>query len=265
MLPEQAFVIWLGGGGCDGCTMAVLGASSPGIEQVLLGAVPGVPPIELIHTALAVEAGAAYMARLEQAAAGQLTPFVLVLEGSVFDETRAGAGFFSGLGDDEDGQPIPISIWIDRLAPRAVAVIAIGTCATWGGIPAAAGNPTGAMGLTDYLGRDFRSLLGLPVINLPGCAPNGDNFIETVAYLFLHIAGIVPLELDDLGRPRWLYSHSFQPYDGGPEVRCNVPVRGWMRRVGGCATVGGRCIACTMPGFPDYFSPLIRLEQGGPA
>jgi hydrogenase small subunit len=223
-----------------------------------------VPPIELIHTALAFESGATYMARLEQAAAGQLAPFILVLEGSVLDERLAGEGFFSGLGD-QDGQPVPISTWLDRLAPRAVAVIAIGTCATWGGIPAAAGNPTGAMGLTDYLGRDFQSQLGLPVINLPGCAPNGDNFIETVAYLFLHIAGIVPFELDDLGRPRWLYGHSFPQYEGGPDVQCNVPTRGWMHRVGGCATVGGRCIACTMPDFPDRFSPLIRLEHGGPA
>jgi hydrogenase small subunit len=262
MLPEQAYVIWLGGGGCDGCTMAVLGASSPGLEHMLLGTVPGVPPIELIHTAIAFEGGAAYIARLEQAANGQLTPFVLVLEGSVFDEARAGAGFFSGLGD-VDGRPIPISHWIDRLAPRAAAVIAIGTCATWGGIPAAAGNPTGAMGLTAYLGPDFRSQLGLPVINLPGCAPNGDNFIETIVYLFLHLAGTVPLELDELGRPRWLYSHTFEQYPGGPQVRCNVPKRGWMRRVGGCATVGGRCIACTMPGFPDRFSPLIPLERGG--
>src|SRR5262245_8881635 len=262
MLPEKAYVIWLGGGGCDGCTMAVLGASSPGLEQVLLGTVPGVPPIELIHTALAFEGGAAYIDRLDQAAAGHLTPLILVLEGSVLDEARAGAGFFSGLGD-ADGQPISISTWIDRLAPRATAVIAIGTCATWGGIPAAAGNPTGAMGLTDYLGPDFRSQIGLPVINLPGCAPNGDNFIETVAYLFLHVAGVVPLELDDLGRPRWLYGQTFQQYSGGPVVHCNVPSRGWMRRVGGCATVGGRCIACTMPGFPDSFSPLIRLESKG--
>jgi hydrogenase small subunit len=242
--------------------MAVLGASSPGLEQVLLGAVPGVPALELIHTALAFEAGDAYMARLQQAAAGELAPFILVLEGSVFDETLAGAGFFSGLGD-ENGQPITIGTWIDRLAPRAVAVIAIGTCATWGGIPAAAGNPTGAMGLTDYLGAEFRSRLGLPVINLPGCAPNGDNFIETVAYLFLHIAGTVPLELDARGRPRWLYGHTFPQYPGGPQVQCNVPNRGWMRRVGGCATVGGRCIACTMPDFPDRFSPLIPLVSEG--
>jgi hydrogenase small subunit len=236
--------------------MAVLGASTPGLEQLLLGAVPGVPPLELIHTALSYEGGAAYLARLEQAAAGRLAPLILVLEGSVLDESRAGDGFFTGLGDS-GGRPITISTWLDRLAPQAAAVIAIGTCATWGGIPAAAGNPTGAMGLGDYLGAQFRSQLGLPVINLPGCAPHGDNFIEAVTYLFLHIAETVPLELDAYNRPRWLYGQGFRHAQSALDVQCNVPTRGWMRRVGGCATVGGRCIACTMPDFPDRFSPLI--------
>jgi hydrogenase small subunit len=260
MTPERATVIWLGGASCDGCTMAVLGAAAPGLEQLLLGAIPGVPPIELVHTALAFEGGDRYIAQLEQAAAGQLAPMILVLEGSVFDEGRAGEGFFSGLGD-KDGQPVPISTWIDRLAPQAVAVIAIGTCATWGGIPAAVGNPTGAMGLGNYLGPHFRSQLGLPVINLPGCAPNGDNFVETVVYLFLHMAATVPLELDGEQRPRWLYGQSFDHAASGVAIQCNVPTRGWMRRVGGCATVGGRCIACTMPGFPDQFSPLVAPDR----
>lgn len=242
--------------------MAVLGATAPSLEQLLAGGVPGVPPIELIHTALAFESGAAYLARLEQAAAGQLDPVIVVLEGAVLDETRAGDGFFTGLGDD-GGRPIAISTWLDRLIPRAAAVIAIGSCATWGGIPAATGNPTGAMGLGQYLGPHFRSRLGLPVINLPGCAPHGDNFIETVTYVFLHIAEIVPLELDAHNRPRWLYGHGFPHGSTGLEVQCNVPDRGWMRRVGGCATVGGRCIACTMPGFPDQFSPLIAFDVEG--
>src|SRR2546430_13489089 len=52
-------------------------------------------------------------------------------------------------------------------------LLAIGTCATWGGVPAAEGNPTGAMGLMDFLGKDYKSALGLPVINIPGCAPVG--------------------------------------------------------------------------------------------
>ncbi|MEJ7700469.1 MAG: hypothetical protein WKF71_12595 [Pyrinomonadaceae bacterium] len=55
------------------------------------------------------------------------------------------------------GQPIPTCEWIDRLAPKAWAVMAVGTCATYGGIHAMEGNPTGAMGLPDYLGWDWKS------------------------------------------------------------------------------------------------------------
>jgi len=142
------------------------------------------------------------LAQLESAASGALSPLIVVIEGSVFDPVQAGDGFFSGMGE-RDGRPCTVTDWLDRLVPQATAVIAIGTCATWGGVPAAAGNPTGAMGLTDYLGSEFRSQAGLPVINLPGCAPPGDNFIETLIYLLLHLRNEVLLELDDLNRPRW--------------------------------------------------------------
>lgn len=78
-------------------------------------------------------------------------------------------------------RPIPTAKWLQRLAPGAAAVIAIGTCATWGGIPAAIGNPTNAMGVMDFLSQSYRSALGLPVINIPGYAPVGDNFTEICA------------------------------------------------------------------------------------
>ena len=54
------------------------------------------------------------------------------------------------------------SEWLDRLAPKATAVVAVGTCATYGGIHAMAGNPTGAMGVPDYLGWDWKSKAGHP-------------------------------------------------------------------------------------------------------
>ena len=59
--------------------------------------------------------------------------------------------------DKRTGQPITTCEWIDRLAPKALAVVAIGTCATYGGIHAMEGNPTGCMGLADYLGWDWKS------------------------------------------------------------------------------------------------------------
>jgi hydrogenase small subunit len=48
----------------------------------------------------------------------------------------------------------------------------------------------------------------------------------------------------------------------GPVVKCNVPKRGWMNGIGGCPNVGGICIACTMPGFPDKFMPFMDEPPG---
>ncbi len=265
---QQLSLLWLAGASCDGCTMSVLGASEPGIEDLL-----GDPPrLRLVHPGLALESGDAYREHLHTAARGDLEPFVLVLEGSVFDESLAGAGSFSRLGT-EGGRPLTTSAWIDRLAPRAEAVVAIGSCATWGGVPAAQGNPTGAMGLEDHLGREFRSRAGLPIVNVPGCAPSGEAFVELLDSLFVHLAGLVPLELDEERRPRWLYASPAHPMparaahvpeeryreEGAAAVGCPVPRQGWMQGHGGCARVGGCCIGCTDRGFTDRHLAAARL------
>ena len=97
------------------------------------------------------------------------------------------------------------------------------------------------------------------------------------------------IDLDDQGRPRWLFERTVhegcdraglaelgdfaeRPGDGhgclvkigcrGPVVKCNVPVRGWVNGIGGCPNVGGICMACTSPGFPDKFMPFM---EAGPA
>jgi hydrogenase small subunit len=249
----------------------MLGAANPGIEDVALGTIPDVPQITVIHPALALESGDAYRAHLEDAANGNLPLFILVLEGSILDETIAGTGSFSRMGTYE-GQPRTIADWLRRLAAHAAAIIGIGSCATWGGIPAAAGSPTNASGLEDFLGADFVSKGGLPVINVPGCAPSGAAFIDTVVYVFYHLARLVPLDLDDENRPRWLYNEATHPTPphadyltlidyqeaGRPTVGCPVPSMGWMRGIGGCAHVGGACIGCTDRDFADKHLSLAR-------
>src|SRR5207248_254221 len=124
----------------------------------------------------------------------ELDPFVLVFEGSVPNEQIKPEGYWAALGaDPATGQPIPVSDWIDRLAPKALAVVAAGTCATYGGIHAMQGNPTGAMGVADYLGWDWKSKAGIPIVNVPGCPVQPDNFMETLLYLLYQVAGMAPM------------------------------------------------------------------------
>jgi hydrogenase small subunit len=287
---------WLAGMSCDGCSIAAVGATSPPVEDLLAGAIPGIPKVVLHHPVLSVEAGEEFVRNYELAEQGELgAPYVVIYEGSVADERRAAStgGYWAALGV-EKGQsasprPIPTAEWLRRLAPGAAAVLAIGTCATWGGIPAAAGNPTGAMGVMDFLGEGYRSAYGLPVINIPGCSPVGDNFTETVAAILLFLQGLGPLpEFDALGRPAWLFGETVHRkcvragyYEEGvfarkfgdeeclvtvgcwgPVVNCNITSRGAINHMGGCMNTGGVCIGCTMPGFPDRFAPFYTKPPG---
>ena len=288
---KEIHVLWMTTGlGCDGDSVSVTAASLPSIEDVVMGEIPGLPKVHLHNPVLAYEVGDDFMRYWFDAAAGRLEPFVLVLEGSVPNEKLSGEGYWAALGTNPDtGQPMKTNEWIDRLAPKALAVVAAGTCATYGGIHAMEGNPTGAMGLADYLGWDWKSKAGLPIVNVPGCPVQPDNMMETLLYLLYQVAGLAPMiPLDDQLRPKWLFSRTV--HDGcdragyyeegtfarkygtqeclvkigcwGPVVNCNVTKRGWMDGVGGCPNVGGICIGCTMPGFPDKFMPFMDEPPG---
>jgi hydrogenase small subunit len=245
--------------------------------------------VHLHNPVLSYENAGEFMAIVERAAQGALGPFIFVFEGSVPDETNKAEGVWAGFGVDEEGQPIPTTRWIDRIAPHAWAVVAPGTCATYGGIHAIAGNPTGCMGLPDYLGWSWRSKADIPIVCIPGCPVQPDNFMETLLYLLYQAAGHAPMiPLDDLLRPKWLFGATvhegcdrggyyeqaqFTKTHGcpecivklgcwGPVAECNVPKRGWMNGIGGCPNVGGICIGCTMPGYPDKFMPHMDEPPG---
>jgi hydrogenase small subunit len=284
-------ILWMTSGlSCDGDTVSVTAAMQPSIEDVLLGAIPGLPKVHLHNPVLAYEVGGDFMKHFFLAWEGKLDPFVLVVEGSIPNEKIKSEGYWAALGTDPDtGQPITTSEWIDRLAPKAIAVVGAGTCATNGGIHAMAGNPTGCMGLGDYLGWSWKSKAGLPIVNVPGCPVQPDNFMETLLYLLYQVAGRAPMiPLDDQLRPKWLFgatvhegcdrgsyyeqgefAHDYGSPEclvklgcWGPVVNCNVPKRGWMAGIGGCPNVGGICIGCTMPGFPDKFMPFMDEPPG---
>ena len=206
-----AHVIWMTSGlGCDGDSVAMTSATNPSLEDIILGVIPGMPRV-VIHTpVLAYENGAEFLQAWYDAEAGKLDPFVLILEGSVPNEKINGEGHWAGMGvNPENGQPITTNEWIDRLAPKAAAVVAIGTCATYGGIPAMKNNPTGAMGLPDYLGWNWQSKAGLPIVCIPGCPAQPDNMTEALLYLVLHLGGLAPApELDEQLRPKWLFGRT---------------------------------------------------------
>src|SRR6195256_3620912 len=288
---KEVHIVWITAGlGCDGDSVSVTAATQPSIEDVLMGAIPGLPKVHLHNPVLAYECGDEFMKYWYQAEQGLIDPFVLVVEGSIPNEKIKKEGYWAALGTDPmSGQPIPTCDWIDRLAPKSFATVAIGTCATYGGIHAMEGNPTGCMGLADYLGWDFKSKAGLPIINVPGCPVQPDNFMATVLYLLYQAAGLAPtIPLDDQLRPTWLFGKTVhegcdragyyeqgdfaEEYGSpkcfvkigcwGPVVNCNVPKRGWMAGIGGCPNVGGICIGCTMPGFPDKFMPFMDEPPG---
>ena len=114
--------------------------------------------------------------------------------------------------------------------------------------------------------------------------------METLVWLLYQAAGLAPvIPLDDQLRPQWLFGKTVHEgcdragyyeqgdfatdYNSpkcqvkigcwGPVVNCNVPKRGWMAGIGGCPNVGGICIGCTMPGFPDKFMPFMDAPPGG--
>jgi hydrogenase small subunit len=164
-------VLWITAGlGCDGDTIAMTAATQPSIEDILLGAIPWVPKVRLHNPFLASEVGEDFMKYFRDAADGKLRPFILVVEGSIPNEQNKKEGYWASFGTDQTtGQPITTCEWIDRLAPKAWAVIAAGTCATYGGIHAMEGNPTGCMGLPDYVGWKWKSAAGIPLVCVPGC------------------------------------------------------------------------------------------------
>ncbi len=290
-LRDEITVVWLTAGlGCDGESVAITAATQPSIEDIVMGGLPGIPRVKFLNPFYSFENADEYIDYLERACRDDLGEFILVIEGSIPDETNKEEGYWAALGvDRKTGQPKLTVDWIDSLAPNAWAIMAVGTCATYGGVHAMEGNPTGALGVPDYLGWDWRSKGGVPIVCVPGCPTQPDNLTEVMLYLLYQWSGRSPMiDLDDQLRPRWLFAETLhegcdrggyyeqgqfaESYGSkecivklgcwGPVVQCNVGKRGWINGMGGCANVGGICIGCTMPGFPDKFMPFMNQPPG---
>src|SRR5271163_1051002 len=94
----------------------ITAATQPSIEDVLLGAIPGLPKVHLHNPVLAFEGGDDFMKHFYLAEEGKLEPFVLVVEGSIPNENIKKEGYWAAMGTDpKTKQPIKTTEWIDRL------------------------------------------------------------------------------------------------------------------------------------------------------
>src|SRR6202022_442755 len=99
-------VLWITAGlGCDGDTIAMTAATQPSIEDIVLGALPWIPKVNFHNLFLALEDGDDFMRRFRPAAEGKLTPFILVVEGSVPNEWNKEPGRWASFGTDQANGP----------------------------------------------------------------------------------------------------------------------------------------------------------------
>ncbi len=178
---KRPSVIWLHFQDCTGCTETLLRTSAPDVAHLILDV------ISLdYHETLMAASGAQAEAALESAIADNAGKFVLVVEGAI---PARDDGNYMLLNSK------PAIQVVKDTAAKAAAVIAMGSCASWGGVPSADPNPTGAIGVDSVIS-------GKPIVNLPGCPPNPYNLLATV--LEYVVMGKLPA-LDEYGRPKFAY------------------------------------------------------------
>ncbi|MCC7138903.1 MAG: hydrogenase small subunit [Planctomycetes bacterium] len=181
-------VVWLHFQDCTGCSETLLRTSKPDLAELILHLVS----LDYHETVMAAS-GKQAEAALHDAMTNEAGRFVLVVEGSIPTKER---GHYMRLA----GRPA-LEVLQD-VAAKAAAVIAIGSCASWGGLPSAPPNPTGAVGV-DSIVKDK------PIVNIPGCPPNPYTFLGVV--LQFATAGTLPA-LDRERRPLFAYDRTIHEH-----------------------------------------------------
>jgi len=276
MAIKEYPTIWLQAAGCTGCSVSLLNAINPSIKNLLVDEVlPGSHINLRFHPTVMAGAGAPVIEVMVDTSQKKNGCHILIVEGAI---PTAKDGIYGTLGE-KDGKPITIQSWVEMLAKDALAVIALGSCAAFGGIPAAYPNPTQCRSVGEVLQAKG---IGTPLVNIPGCAPHPDWFVGTVASILLF--GL-PKEddLDEHRRPKAFYGQTIHEncprrayYDEnkfakkfgepgcnyelgcrGPITHADCPVRLWNSKVNWCVGGGATCIGCTEPGFFDI-APLYE-------
>ena len=284
-------LIWLNLASDTGCTISMLQASNPD----LIGAVEELgisadfwkaimtPDYDLGWVTAGYTQEDLSQVPLFNAAFGNAPVDVLVVEGTPQVGTPHGSsqGYFCTTGK-YNGSPVTGYELLQRLAAKASYVVAVGQCSSFGGIPAASGNLTGAVSVRDALKQASVSTKH-PVINIPGCPANPDWTLVTLTTV---LQGFDP-DLDDQGRPKAFftsYIHDNCPrrdaYNRGQmaktfddpvgcfwDLGCKGPitqsscVKKWNGGTGFCTLAGPMCWGCMHPNFPDpptssFYAPI---------
>lgn len=255
-------VIWLQGSGCSGCNMSMLNVTNPiTIDDVLLNKVS-----MKFNSTIMTAAGESAMQALENAANQYNGQFILVVEGAIPSGTSENYCIIGEL----NGTAVTMYDAVLKYGPKAKYVVAVGTCASFGGVAAAYPNKTSCSPAKTVLSGKTVN----PVINLPGCPSHPTVLIQTLLDLIL----IGKPTIDSYNRPTKYFSTNIhercprretgevsQPgifgcYEEigcvGPSTKNNVcPTSSWNNGRGWCIGVNYPCIGCANPTFPT--NPLL--------
>ena len=195
----MANLLWLQGGACSGNTMSFLNAEEPSACDLVTDFGINI----LWHPSLGMELGDNLKKLLVALTSGKMPLDIFVFEGTV---VRAPGG--TGEWNRFAGRAM--QDWVKELAAVASYTVAVGDCATWGGIPATAPNPSDSVGLQflkrdsgGFLGKGYKSKAGLPVINIPGCPAHPDWITQIVVAVATGRGG--DLSLDEFQRPKTFF------------------------------------------------------------
>jgi hydrogenase small subunit len=277
-------VIWIQGQNCTGCSVSFLNSNYPSVAELVLDKLS-------IRYQPNVSAAAGYkaMEAIEETAKEMNGKYVLLVEGPV---PTAEGGEYCTFGLEKETKDLmgnkvpkdkPLMVWLDELVPGAAAVLCVGNCASFGGIPAANADVTGTQSIPDYVaGIDANK----PVINIGGCPIHPDWLVGTVMnYLYYKK---VP-ELDKYNRPTLYFGKlihencerrasfdaglfledwndnnpdfklcMFKMGCKGPVTYADCPTRRWNSAVNWCVGANAPCHGCAEPSFYENFAPLYQ-------
>ncbi len=233
----KPYVVWLEFQDCCGDTESTLRASKPTIAQLVLDIVS----LEY-HETIMAPSGKAAEKSLMDVVKNQKGKYIAIVEGSI---PMKDDGVYCCIAGKS-------AIQIAReVCGNAMATIAVGSCATWGGIPSAEPNPTGAVGVK-------KAVPGITVVNLPGCPMNVENLTATIVHFLTF--GALP-QMDGKGRP--LFAHGKRIHDNC-ERRAHFDAGQFVRQWGDYGHRQGWCLyemGCKGP-EAHFNCPSVKYNEG---